>query len=90
MEEENYISQERIKRILTTPKKGLNSVFAVVMGLVLDAAGFEKEIKNVTVKGGHQDGMTWEKLQGSFWQKQMQAFKFLLLYSIGHSTNLSF
>ena len=113
-----YVSQERIKKILTTPRKGLNSVlgallgavtpfcscstipvlvglfksgapfcgaisflltspilnpaiitlmlaffgvkatiiymaftfiFAVVMGLILDAAGFEKEIKNVSV-----------------------------------------
>lgn len=139
-----YVSQDRIKRILTTPRKGLNSVlgallgsvtpfcscstipvlvglfksgapfcgaisflltspvlnpaiitlmlaffgmkativyaaftfvFAVIMGLVLDAAGFEKEIKNVTVKGGHQDGASWEKLQGTFWQKQVQAFK---------------
>lgn len=147
-----YISQERIKRILTTPKRGLNSVlgallgsvtpfcscstipvlvglfksgapfcgavsflltspilnpaivtlmlaffgvkatvvyglftflFAVVMGLILDAAGFEKEIKNVSVKGGHQDSMTWEKLQGSFWQKQIQAFKFSLKDAFG-------
>ena len=142
-----YISQDRIKRILTTPKKGLNSVlgallgsvtpfcscstipvlvglfksgapfcgaisflltspilnpaiitlmlaffgikatvvysiftfvFAVIMGLILDMAGFEKEIKNVTVKGGHGDGVSWETLQGTFWQKQMQAFKLSL------------
>lgn len=147
-----YISQERIKRILTTPKKGLNSVlgaalgavtpfcscstipvlvglfksgapfcgaisflltspilnpaiitlmlaffgvkativysiftfvFAVVMGLILDAAGFEKEIKNVTVKGGHQDGVSWETLQGTFWQKQIQAFKLSLKDAFG-------
>ncbi|MGF0034346.1 permease [Bariatricus sp. SGI.154] len=121
-----YISQERIKRILTTPRKGLNSVlgallgavtpfcscstipvlvglfksgapfngaisflltspilnpaiitlltaffgikativyaiftfaFAVIMGLVLDKAGFEKYVKNVSIKGGHQDGV---------------------------------
>lgn len=139
-----YVSQERIKKILTTPKKGLNSilgallgavtpfcscstipvlvglfksgapfcgaisflltspilnpaiitlllaffgikatviytiftfVFAVVMGLVLDKMGFEKEVKNVSVKGGHQDAMTWEKLEGTFWQKQAQAFR---------------
>lgn len=139
-----YVSQERIKRILTTPRKGLNSIlgallgavtpfcscstipvlvglfksgapfcgaisflltspilnpaiitlmlaffgvkatviyaiftftFAVVMGLVLDKAGFEKEIKNVSVKGGHQDGICWEKLQGTFWQKQWMAVK---------------
>ena len=137
-----YISQERIKKILTTPRKGLNSVlgaalgaitpfcscstipvlvglfksgapfcgaisflltspilnpaivtllvaffgfkatmvyaaftslFAVVMGLVLDWAGFEKEVKSVTVTGGHQDGICWEHLEGTFWQKQKQA-----------------
>lgn len=142
-----YISQDRIKRILTTPKKGLNSVlgallgavtpfcscstipvlvglfksgapfcgavsflltspilnpaiitlmlaffgikativyavftfaFAVIMGLILDKAGFEKCVKNVTVKGGHQDGVCWENLQGTFWQKQWQAIKLSL------------
>lgn len=147
-----YISQERIKRILTTPKKGLNSVlgallgavtpfcscstipvlvglfksgapfcgaisflltspilnpaiitlmlaffgvkativygtftfvFAVVMGLILDAAGFEREIRNVTVKGGHQDGVSWETLKGTFWQKQLQAFKISLKDAFG-------
>ena len=136
-----YVSQERIKKILTTPRKGLNSVlgallgavtpfcscstipvlvglfksgapfcgaisflltspilnpaiitlmlaffgvkatiiymaftfiFAVVMGLILDAAGFEKEIKNVSVRGGHQDAVSWETMQGTFWQKQLQ------------------
>lgn len=147
-----YISQERIKRILTTPKKGLNSIlgallgavtpfcscstipvlvglfksgapfcgaisflltspilnpaiitlmlaffggkativyaiftfaFAVIMGLILDAVGFEKEIKNVTVKGGHQDGVCWETLQGTFWQKQLQAFNISLRDALG-------
>lgn len=147
-----YISQERIKRILTTPKKGLNSVlgallgavtpfcscstipvlvglfksgapfcgavsflltspilnpaiiilmlsffgvkatvvysaftfvFAVIMGLILDASGFEREIKNVTVKGGHQDGVSWETLQGTFWQKNIQAFKISLKEAFG-------
>ncbi len=147
-----YISQDRIKRILTTPRKGLNSVlgallgavtpfcscstipvlvglfksgapfcgaisflltspilnpaiitlmlaffgikativytvftflFAVIMGLVLDAAGFEKEIKNVTVKGGHKDGISWEKMTGSFWQKQGQAMMYALKDAFG-------
>lgn len=142
-----YISQDRIKRILTTPKKGLNSVlgallgavtpfcscstipvlvglfksgapfcgaisflltspilnpaiitlmlaffgmkativytaftfvFAVVMGLVLDKLGFDKEIKNVKINGGHQEGVSWETLQGTFWQKQGQAMKIAL------------
>ena len=147
-----YISPERIKRVLTTPRKFLNSVlgallgavtpfcscstipvlvglfksgapfngavsflltspilnpaiitlmlaffglkatviytvftflFAVIMGLVLDKAGFEKEIKNVSVKGGHNDGESWEKLQGNFWQKQWQAVKVSLKDALG-------
>ena len=147
-----YISQERIKRILTTPRKGLNSVlgallgavtpfcscstipvlvglfksgapfcgaisflltspilnpaiitlmlaffgmkatvvytvftfvFAVVMGLVLDAAGFEKEIKNVSVRGGPQEGISWEKMSGTFWQKQRQAVMYALKDAFG-------
>lgn len=147
-----YISQERIKRILTTPKKGLNSilgallgavtpfcscstipvlvglfkskapfsgaisflltspilnpaililmfnffglkvtvvysiftfVFAVIMGLILDAAGFEKEVKNVSVKGGHQDSISWEKLKGNFLQKQIQAIGLAIKDSFG-------
>lgn len=147
-----YISQDRIKRILTTPKKGLNSVlgallgavtpfcscstipvlvglfksgapfcgaisflltspilnpaiitlmlaffgvkatiiytvftfvFAVVMGLILDKAGFEKYVKNVTVKGGHQDNVCWGNLQGTFWQKQWQAIKLSLKDAFG-------
>lgn len=147
-----YISQDRIKRILTTPKKGLNSVlgallgavtpfcscstipvlvglfksgapfcgaisflltspilnpaiitlmlaffgvkatiiyavltfaFAVIMGLILDKAGFEKYVKNVTIKGGHQDNVCWENLQGTFWQKQWQAIKLSLKDAFG-------
>lgn len=147
-----YISQERIKRVLSTPRKGLNSVlgallgavtpfcscstipvlvglfkcgapfsgaisflltspilnpailtlmaaffgvkatiiytvftfsFAVVMGLILDKLGFEKEVKKVTVKGGHQDGVSWETLEGTFWQRQAQAIKFALKDSFG-------
>ena len=147
-----YISPERIKRVLTTPRKFLNSVlgallgtvtpfcscstipvlvglfksgapfngavsflltspilnpavitlmlaffglkatviytvftflFAVIMGLVLDKVGFEKEIKNVSVKGSHNDGVSWEKLQGNFWQKQWQAVKVSLKDALG-------
>ena len=57
--------------------------FAVIMGLILDKAGFEKEVKNVTVKGGHQDGVCWENLQGTFWQKQWQAVKLSLKDAFG-------
>ena len=147
-----YISPERIKRILTTPRSGLNSVlgallgavtpfcscstipvlvglfksgapfcgaisflltspilnpailtlmlaffgikatiiytiftfaFAVIMGLILDKAGFQKEVKNVIVKGGHQGNTSWENLQGTFWQKQWQAIKISLKDAFG-------
>lgn len=147
-----YISQERIKRILSTPRKGVNSIlgallgavtpfcscstipvlvglfksgapfngtvsflltspilnpailtlmlaffglkativytiftftFAVIMGLVLDKAGFEKEVKKVSVKGGHEDSVSWNTLQGTFWQKQWQAIKISLKDAFG-------
>ena len=147
-----YISQERIKRILSTPRKGVNSILgallgavtpfcscstipvlvglfksgapfngtvsflltspilnpailtlmlaffgvkativytiftftsAVIMGLVLDKAGFEKEVKKVSVKGGHEDSVTWNTLQGTFWQKQWQAIKISLKDAFG-------
>ena len=146
-----YISQERIKHVLTTPRKSLNSVlgallgavtpfcscstipvlvglfksgapfsgaisflltspilnpaiitlmlaffglkatiiyaivtfiFAVVMGIVLDKLGFEREIKNVSIKGGHTT-ITWEKLNGTFWQKQSQVMKLAFKDSFG-------
>lgn len=57
--------------------------FAVVMGLILDAAGFQKEVKNVTVTGGHQDNVSWETLKGTFWQKQAQSFKIAFRDSFG-------
>lgn len=147
-----YISQERIKRVLSTPRKSLNSIlgavlgavtpfcscstipvlvglfqsgapfhgaisflltspilnpaiitllaaffglkatvvygvftfgFAVAMGLVLDKAGFAREVKQVSVLGGHQKGMCWENLEGRFWQKQGQAMKLALVDSLG-------
>lgn len=153
-----YISQQRIKQILTTPRRGLNSVlgamlgsltpfcscstipvlvglfksgapfcgaisflltspvlnpaiitlmlaffgvkatvvytlftfsFAVLMSLLLDKMGFEKEIKNVAVSGGRQDGLCWENLQGSFWQKQRQAIKLALADSVNLFKNVA-
>lgn len=147
-----YVSQERIKRILSTPRKGVNSIlgallgavtpfcscstipvlvglfksgapfngtvsflltspilnpailtlmlaffglkativytvftftFAVIMGLILDKAGFEKEVKKVSVKGGHEDSVSWNTLQGTFWQKQWQAIKISLKDAFG-------
>ena len=55
------------------------------MGLLLDALGFSRYIKNVAVKGGccGGDEVTWENLKGTFWQKQAQACKYAFKDAIG-------
>lgn len=58
-------------------------VFAVVTGLILDKLGFEKYVKNVTIKGGRQNAVCRENLQGAFWQKQWQASKLALRDAFG-------
>lgn len=60
-------------------------VFAVCAGLLLDALGFSRYIKNVAVKGGccGGDEATWENLKGTFWQKQAQACKYALKDVVG-------
>lgn len=57
--------------------------FAVAAGLVLDALGFSRYVKNVSVQGGAQDGATWETLEGTFWQKQRQAVLISLKEAVG-------
>lgn len=57
--------------------------FAVVAGLVLDALGFSRYVKNVSIQGGAQDGATWETLEGTFWQKQRQAVLISLKEAVG-------
>ncbi|HHY05647.1 MAG TPA: permease [Clostridia bacterium] len=54
-------------------------VFAVIIGLFLDKIGMEKEIKKVTIKGGEQEeNFTYEKLTGTFWEKNKIVFKYAL------------
>lgn len=55
-------------------------VFAVCVGLLLDKLGFSRYVKNVAIEGGGCgcDEVTWENLQGTFWQKQAQACKYAL------------
>lgn len=146
-----YLSKEKIKNILTTPRKGINSilgavlgavtpfcscstvpilvgllkseapfsgtmsflltspilnpaiitlflaffglkatiiyaaftfVFAVIMGLLLDKFGFEKEVKNVTIKGDSNDELVYEQLEGTFWAKNKIVFKHAFVESI--------
>ncbi len=146
-----YLSKERIKRILTTQRKGINSIlgallgaitpfcscstvpilvgllksgapfsgtlsflltspilnpaiigmflvflglkatiiytastfaFAVIVGLLLDRFGFEKEVKNVSIRGDIGDELVYEKLQGTFWAKNMIAFRHAFIESL--------
>lgn len=62
---------------------GFTFIFAVVAGLVLDKMGFEKEIKKVSIKGGHTDDVTWESLQGTLGQRHKQAMKFAFKDAFG-------
>ena len=146
-----YLSKDKIKRILTTPRKGLNSIlgavlgavtpfcscstvpilvgllksgapfsgtisflltspilnpaiialfltffglkatiiytaftfiFAVIVGLLLDKLGFEKEVKNVSIKGEGNDEIVYENLEGTFLQKNKAAFKYAFFDSL--------
>ncbi len=139
-----YLSKEKIKKILTTPSKGLNSILgallgavtpfcscstvpilvgllksgapfsgtisflltspvlnpaiiilfltffglkatiiyavftfiiAVVIGLLLDKLGYQKEVKNVSIKGDSDDELVYENLEGTFLEKNKIAFK---------------
>lgn len=139
-----YLSKEKIKKILTTPSKGLNSILgallgavtpfcscstvpilvgllksgapfsgtisflltspvlnpaiiilfltffglkstiiyavftfstAVVIGLILDKLGFQKEVKNISIKGGSEDELVYESIKGTFIEKNKIAFK---------------
>lgn len=59
-------------------------VFAICVGLLLDKLGFSRYVKNVNVSGGCGcEDITWEKLEGAFWQKQWQACKYAVKDAIG-------
>ncbi|CCQ93671.1 putative membrane protein [[Clostridium] ultunense Esp] len=146
-----YLSKDKIKRILTTPRKGLNSIlgailgavtpfcscstvpilvgllksgapfsgtisflltspilnpaiialfltffglkatiiytaftfiFAVLIGLLLDKFGFEKEVKNVSIKGEQSGEIVYENLEGTFLEKNILAFKYAFFESL--------
>lgn len=146
-----YLSKDKIKRILTTPRKGLNSIlgailgavtpfcscstvpilvgllksgapfsgtisflltspilnpaiialfltffglkatiiyaaftfiFAVIVGLLLDKFGFEKEVKNVSIKGEQSGEIVYENLEGTFLEKNILAFKYAFFESL--------
>lgn len=62
---------------------GFTFAFAVVAGLILDAMGFEKEVKNISIRGGHAQDVTWEMLSGTFWQKNRTACRAASIDAIG-------
>ncbi len=62
---------------------GLTFTFAVIAGLILDKLGFGKEVKKVSIKGDPQDEVTWEKLQGTLWQKNLEAVKYAFKDALG-------
>lgn len=58
-------------------------VFAVIIGFFLDKLGMEKEVKNVTIKGEKQEEITYDKLQGSFMEKNKMVIKSALTDAVG-------
>ena len=69
-------------RIIHNPL--ITFVFAICVGLLLDKLGFSRYVKNVNVSGGCGcEDITWEKLEGTFWQKQWRACKYAVKDAIG-------
>ncbi len=62
---------------------GFTFTFAVIAGLIIDKLGFGKEVKKVSIKGSPQDEVTWEKLQCTFWQKNLEAVKYAFKDALG-------
>lgn len=50
-------------------------IMAVVIGLLLDKLGYDKEVKNVSIKGESDDELVYENLEGTFIEKNKIAFK---------------
>ncbi|MCR4431191.1 MAG: permease [Tepidanaerobacteraceae bacterium] len=57
--------------------------FAVIIGVFLDKLGMEKEVKNVTIKGEKHEEITYDKLQGSFMEKNKIVIKSALTDAVG-------
>lgn len=53
-------------------------IFAVLAGILLEKLGMEKQIKNVAIKGGHDDEITYDILEGTRKEKHLQVMKLAL------------
>lgn len=58
-------------------------IFAVVIGIFLDKLGMEREVKRVTIKGEMHEEITYDKLQGSFFEKNKIVIKSALIGAVG-------
>ncbi|PAB57219.1 permease [Anaeromicrobium sediminis] len=50
-------------------------VFAVLIGTLLEKLGMENQVKNVAIKGGHNEEITYDVLEGTPMEKHMEVFK---------------
>ncbi|NLJ97877.1 MAG: permease [Tissierellia bacterium] len=57
-------------------------IIAVIIGLLLDRFGFEKEVKNISIKGGSDNELAYEDLEGTFIEKNKIAFKHAFIDSL--------
>ena len=49
--------------------------FAVLAGIILEKLGMESQVKNVAIKGGHNEEITYDILEGTIMQKNLKVFK---------------
>lgn len=57
-------------------------IIAVIIGLLLDRFGFEKEVKNISIKSGSDNELAYEDLEGTFIEKNKIAFKHAFIDSL--------
>lgn len=57
-------------------------IIAVIIGLLLDRFEFEKEVKNISIKGGSDNELAYEDLEGTFIEKNKIAFKHAFIDSL--------
>ncbi|WP_432667419.1 permease [Wukongibacter baidiensis] len=50
-------------------------VFAVIVGSLLERLGMESQIKNVAIKGGHDEEVTFDVIEGSTAERHKKVFK---------------
>lgn len=62
---------------------GITLAFAIAASLLLDRLGFSQYVKNVSVKGGADDDVCWENLDGSFWHKQALSCRHAIKDAVG-------